>query len=40
MVMVSVSTVAEAASAPAMISPCTSRLWMRASIRPARNWER
>ena len=34
----SVSTVAEAAMAPAMISPCTSRLCTRASIRPARNW--
>ena len=32
--MVSVSTVAEAAMAPAMISPCVSRLCTRASIRP------
>src|SRR6266849_1727062 len=40
MVMVSGSAVAEAAIAPAMISPWTSRLWMRASISPARNCER
>ena len=40
MVMVSVSTVAEAAIAPAMISPWVSRLCTRASISPARNWLR
>ena len=40
MVMVSVSTVAELAMAPAMISPCVIRLWTRASIRPSRNWLR
>src|SRR6185312_14223937 len=34
------STVAEAAMAPAMISLCTRRLCTRASIRPARNCER
>ncbi len=33
----SVSTVAEAAMAAAMISPCACRLWTRASIRPSRN---
>src|SRR5262249_12654396 len=38
--MVSVSTVAEAAMAPAMISLCTIRLCTRASIRPARNCDR
>ena len=38
--MVLVSTVAEAAIAPAMISACTKRLCARASIRPARNCER
>ena len=38
--IVSVSTVAEAAMAPAMISPCVSRLCTRASIRPSRNWLR
>ena len=40
MVVPSLSAVAEAAMAPAMISPCTSRLWTRASIRPARNCDR
>ena len=30
----------EAAIGPAMICPCTNRLWTRASIRPARNSER
>src|ERR1700736_3715877 len=40
MVMVLVSTVADAAIAPAMISAWTSRLWARASIRPARNCDR
>ena len=40
MVIESVSTVADAAIAPAMISLCTSRLCTRASIRPARNCER
>ena len=36
----SVSTVAEAAMAPAMISPCVIRLSTRASISPSRNWFR
>src|ERR1051326_402346 len=40
MVMALVSTVAEAAIAAAMISPCTSRLCTRASIRPARNCDK
>ena len=40
MVIASVSTVADAAIAPAMMSPCVSRLWTRASIRPWRNWLR
>src|SRR6266852_4079158 len=40
MVMALVSTVADAAIAAAMISPCTSRLCTRASIRPARNCDR
>ena len=40
MVIASVSTVADAAIGAAMISPCVSRLWTRASIRPARNWLR
>ena len=35
-----VSTVAEAAIAPEMISACTSRLCARASISPARNCDR
>src|SRR3954464_9719111 len=39
-VMVSVSTVAEAATAPAMISPWVRRLCTRASMRPCRNWVR
>ena len=40
MLMVSESTVAEAAMAPAMISLCVRRLWTRASMRPWRNWLR
>jgi hypothetical protein len=36
MLMESVSTVAEAAMAPAMISPCVIRLSTRASISPSR----
>jgi hypothetical protein len=39
-VMAPVSTVAEAAMAPAMISPCVIRLWTLASISPCRNWFR
>ena len=39
-VIESVSTVAEAAMAPAMISPCVIRLSTRASISPSRNWLR
>jgi len=38
--IVSVSTDAEAAIAPAMISPWMARLWIRAWIRPWRNWLR
>ena len=40
MVIELVSTVAEAAIAPAMISPCVIRLSTRASISPSRNWFR
>jgi hypothetical protein len=40
MVMVLVSTVAEPAMAPAMISPWVRRLCTRASISPSRNWLR
>ena len=40
MVIASVSTVAEAATAAAMISPCVFRLCTRASISPSRNWLR
>jgi hypothetical protein len=40
MAMLLVSTVAELAMAPAMISPWISRLCTRASMRPSRNWLR
>ena len=40
MVIESVSTLAEAAMAAAMISPCVCRLCTRASIKPSRNWLR
>ena len=40
MVMESVSIVAEAAIAPAMISACTCRLRIRASMKKARDCER
>ncbi len=40
MLIESVSTVADAAMAPAMISPCVIRLSTRASISPSRNWLR
>ena len=37
-VMLASSTLAEAAMAAAMISPCVCRLCTRASISPSRNW--
>ncbi len=40
MVIAFVSTVADAAIAPAMISPWVRRLSTRASVRPALNWLR